>query len=77
MRKDPNDRYPNALALAEDLERYLAGEPILARRESSIVRGARYMKAYRFSIALAFVVLLAAGALILYLYIGRQQGRCT
>jgi tetratricopeptide (TPR) repeat protein len=74
MRKDPNDRYPNALALAEDLERYLAGEPILARRESSIVRGARYMKAYRFSIALAFVVLLAAGALILYLYIGRQQG---
>jgi WD40 repeat protein/tRNA A-37 threonylcarbamoyl transferase component Bud32 len=32
LQKDPGDRYSSALTLAEDLERYLAGQPIHARR---------------------------------------------
>jgi eukaryotic-like serine/threonine-protein kinase len=32
LARDPRGRYASALALAEDLDRYVAGEPILARR---------------------------------------------
>jgi hypothetical protein len=36
--KDPSQRYASALALAQDLERYQAGEPILARRAGVLKR---------------------------------------
>ncbi|MGP0063057.1 MAG: protein kinase domain-containing protein [Isosphaeraceae bacterium] len=39
LARDPRKRYATALALAEDLDRFLAGESILARRSSFWERG--------------------------------------
>ena len=42
LEKDPKRRYPSALALAEDLERWLRHEPILARRTGIFTRGKKW-----------------------------------
>src|SRR5262245_14052292 len=41
LEKDPARRYPSAEALADDLERWLAGQPIAARRPGLIDRALR------------------------------------
>jgi TolB-like protein/Tfp pilus assembly protein PilF len=42
--KDPQRRYSSALALAEDLERWLKHEPIQARRTGVLTRGKKWMR---------------------------------
>lgn len=74
MRKDPAARYPNADALADDLDRFLKGEPILARKESLWIRSSRFVRANRFSIVTAVAILLAAGAIVSYVNLDRQRG---
>ncbi len=44
MSKEPHRRYATALEMAEDLQRFLNGESILARRTSSLERGWRWMR---------------------------------
>src|SRR5256885_11282022 len=43
LEKDPKRRYPSALALAEDLERWLKHEPILARHTGIIGRSRKWV----------------------------------
>jgi serine/threonine-protein kinase len=44
LEKDPKLRYSSALALAEDLERWLKHEPILARRIGIFTRGGKWVR---------------------------------
>ena len=44
LEKDPKCRYSSALALAEDLERWLKHEPILARHTGIVARGRKWVR---------------------------------
>src|SRR5438034_8344108 len=67
LEKDPQRRYSSALALAEDLERWLKHEPIRARRTGIFTRGRKWVRRNPTSALLvASLVALAAaiGAMI-------------
>lgn len=65
----PEDRYPAAGFLAEDVRRYLAGEPVQARRQTWLYRGRKLVRRHAAAaaalvlsvLALAAAALLAAG----------------
>jgi eukaryotic-like serine/threonine-protein kinase len=66
LAKVPSSRYGSAVALAEDLERFSAGEPVLAKRASLAVRLWRRAKRSPVTaclLALAVVAALASGVL--------------
>src|SRR5213596_2439113 len=44
LEKDPRRRYASALAVAEDLERWLKHEPIRARRTGLVTRGRKWVR---------------------------------
>ncbi len=65
LAKDPAARYPSALALAQDLERWLAGEAIRARRAGPCERAWKWAR--RRPAAAALLAVSAAAALALAL----------
>jgi TolB-like protein/predicted Ser/Thr protein kinase len=63
LEKDPKRRYSSALALAEDLERWLKHEPIAARRTGLLARGAKWVRRNPTSALLAAcLIVIAAGS---------------
>jgi WD40 repeat protein len=70
LRKDPGQRYASALALAEDLRRFLAGEPIQARPTSLWEQGGKWVRR-RPALAAAY------GLLALALVLGGLGGGAT
>jgi tetratricopeptide (TPR) repeat protein len=64
LEKDPARRYDSAGALAEDLRRYLAGEPTVARPAGVAGRLVKWGRRHPSQALLAGVVLLAAGAAV-------------
>ncbi|HZT03949.1 MAG TPA: protein kinase [Steroidobacteraceae bacterium] len=72
LRKNAAERYATVNALAEDIERYLRGEAILARRDSLIYRARKFAWRYRVGIGIAGAVLLTlAGGLAATTYEAR------
>jgi eukaryotic-like serine/threonine-protein kinase len=62
--KEPDHRYTTASELAKDLGRFLAGQPILARRPSLVDRGSRWSRRHqRIVLSAAALLVLAALAL--------------
>jgi serine/threonine protein kinase len=59
LRRAPNDRYPSALAFAEDLQRYLENQPVLARQGAVVYRARKFLIRHRMPVAVA-----ALGALV-------------
>ncbi|MBV9122089.1 MAG: protein kinase, partial [Planctomycetes bacterium] len=58
LRKEPPKRYRTALALAEDLRRFLAGEPVVARPPPAWERGLKWARRHPTAAVLAFVSIL-------------------
>ncbi|MGC4003723.1 MAG: serine/threonine-protein kinase [Pirellulales bacterium] len=65
MAGQPEDRYPTAQALADDVERYLADESIAARADTLLERIGRVMRRHRgaFLAGTAAVAVIAVGAI--------------
>jgi serine/threonine-protein kinase len=64
LHKEPPRRYASATALAEDLRRFLRGEPIAARRAGRMERLARWARRSPAAAALLAVTLVAAAAVL-------------
>ena len=60
MSLQPESRYPSPLTLAEDIERWLADEPVSAYREPLLVRGKRFVRRHQVAVtSLAAAVIVA------------------
>ncbi len=63
-RERPADRYPTATALADDVRRYLRGEPVSALPENAMQRTARWIGAHRvLALSLGVGLLLIAASI--------------
>lgn len=81
LAKSPNDRFASAQQLADDLRRFLRGEPILARPLGLSERCRRIMTKYPIATALAFLLMVglagAIGGIIQYQNVVRERNRAT
>lgn len=59
MRNEPDRRYPTAEAIADDIERHLALEPIRFGSDSLSYRASKFVRRHRLRVASATLILLA------------------
>lgn len=76
LRKSPERRYQSAAAVADDIQRYLDGKPILARPLGILGRTARWTRRHpAMASMVAVIALLIAGMIGGSLAFARQQAR--
>lgn len=72
-RYDPAERYTSAAALAEDLDRYLRGLPVLANRGSWVSRAAKFARRHRGRLLAATLAAIAGAGLLYQIQVRRQE----
>jgi serine/threonine protein kinase/tetratricopeptide (TPR) repeat protein len=77
MSKSRDERYQSAQALADDLGRYLAGEPALARRPGLVDRATKWARRHQSLVTMAGIcaVLLSIVSSAGMFLLAREQGR--
>jgi serine/threonine-protein kinase len=73
MAREPERRYLSAGALAEDLRRWLAGEPVQARAATLSYQLGKFVRRHRWPVATAALGLLALVGLALVLLVSNRQ----
>lgn len=73
MERDPGQRYASAAALAADLRRFLAHEPIVARPVSTIYRARKYVRRHRTLVGgVSATLLMLLAGLVASIVLGAQ-----
>ena len=62
LKKEPTERYATAAAFADDLDRYLRGDPVLAQPDSAGYRLRKFAVKHRIAVSAATAVVLALAA---------------
>ncbi len=76
LQREPQRRYATAAALAEDLQRFLSGQPIAARRDHTAYRVRKFVGRHRLGVAAATTgLLLLIGALGFALWQAQAKAR--
>ncbi|HWB04172.1 MAG TPA: protein kinase [Verrucomicrobiales bacterium] len=78
LRKRPRDRYASAGDLADDLRRFIADEPILAKPPSAVTVTFRWVRRHRLKVAVLITTLVASavvGGILLHLSARRESER--
>ncbi len=77
LQKNVYDRYESAVELADDLQRFLNGEPILARPVSPVEKAARWLWKRRFPAGLVAGTAVAAVVLVIVVLRGLEAYRVS
>ncbi|HVF71659.1 MAG TPA: serine/threonine-protein kinase [Chthoniobacterales bacterium] len=76
MRKEPERRYRSTGQFAEDIDRYLEGRPVIARKDTFAYRAGKFIKRNKVAVAAAVLVFLSlAGGIIVASYEARRAQR--
>jgi len=70
---EPARRYATVAALAEEIERYLSGRPVLARPDTFRYRAGKFVGRHRAAVGIAAVSLLALTASLVLALLGQQR----
>ena len=80
LRKDPEKRYVDAGALADDLQRFVDGKPVMAKEPGFLEKSRKLIRRHRViaaSLITAFALLLIGGAVVTKLWLKESAARKT